>query len=338
MLVYVLTESDTPLMPCKPAVARLLLKDGRAKVVRRCPFTIKLLQPSDEYLQPLTLGIDTGSSKLGSAVMDGNGNIVYMSEVEVRNDVSGNMEERSRYRRNRRNRKTRYRKPRFLNRKNSIKQGRLPPTLRSKLNSHLREISFVCSILPISSLIIETATFDPHALKNPSVLKNNGLYQHGTNFGYANSKAYVLYRDHYTCQYCHGKSNDSRLHAHHIIFRRNGGSDDESNLITLCETCHVALHDEKIRLRKNGTRKGNLKHATQMNVLRSQILFETRAYETFGYITKEIRQYWGLPKEHYLDAVAIASQGSRLNFKTFQVVLKKCVAGWRLSISQRHPK
>ena len=326
MLVYVLNLYDDPLMPCKPVVARFLLRDGRAKVVRRCPFTIKLLQPSEEYLQPLTLGIDTGSAKLGSAVVNGNGDVVYMSEVEVRNDVTDNMKTRAMYRRNRRTRNTRYRKPRFLNRKNSIKSGRLPPTLRSKLDSHLREIKFVLSILPISNLIIETATFDPHALKNPEVLTNNWLYQHGTNFGFANTKAYVLDRDNYTCQYCHGKLNDKRLHVHHIIFRRDGGSDDENNLITLCETCHTALHHDQISLKKNGKRKGNLKHATQMNVLRSQLLNATGAYETFGYITKEIRQYWGLPKEHYFDAVAIASQGSPLNFKTTQVVFKRCVA------------
>ena len=60
-----------------------------------------------------------------------------------------------------------------------------------------------------------------------------------------------------------------------------------------------------------------------MNVLRSQLLNVTGAYETFGYITKEIRQYWSLPKEHYFDAVAIASQGSPLDFKTSLVVLKK---------------
>ena len=71
MLVYVLNLDGDPWMPCQPVVARLLLKDGRAKVVRRCPFTIKLLQPTEEYLQPLTLGIDTGSAKIGSAVVNG---------------------------------------------------------------------------------------------------------------------------------------------------------------------------------------------------------------------------------------------------------------------------
>jgi hypothetical protein len=315
-------------MPCQPVVARLLLKDKRAKVVKRCPFTIQLLQPSEEYLQPLTLGIDTGSAKLGSAVVNGHGDVVYMSEVEVRNDVTKNMEARATYRRNRRNRKTRYRKPRFFNRRNSIKQGRLPPTLRSKIDNHLREIRFVRYILPISSLVIETGTFDPHALKNPAVLKNHWLYQHGTNFGFANTKAYVLDRDNYTCQYCHGKSKDSRLHVHHIIFRRDGGSDDESNLKTLCETCHTALHHGQISLKRNGKTKGNLKHATQMNVLRSQLLKITGGYETFGYITKETRQHWWLPKEHYFDAVAIASQGSPFQFRTGQVLQKKMCGGW----------
>lgn len=30
--------------------------------------------------------------------------------------------------------------------------------------------------------------------------------------------------------------------AHHIVRKRDGGSDDESNLIALCQSCHSALH------------------------------------------------------------------------------------------------
>lgn len=334
MLVYVLNHNEEPLMPCKPVVARLLLKDKRAKVVRRCPFTIKLLQPSQEYKQPIALGIDTGSSKLGSAAVDNQGNVLYLGEVEVRNDVTENMKQRAMYRRNRRNRKTRYRQPRFLNRKNSIQTGRFPPTIKSKLHSHLKEIGFVKSLLPITETVIEGASFDPHALKNPAVLSNKWLYQRGTNFGFANTKAFVLDRDGYTCQHCFGKSKDHRLHVHHILFRRDGGSDDESNLIALCKTCHTRLHDGEIALKKNGKRKGHLKHASQMNVLRVQLLAQTQATETFGFVTKEIRQFWNLPKEHYFDAVAIASQGSPLVFKTLSVVLKKCVADGDYQLSK----
>src|SRR5215469_14021242 len=156
-VVYVLAPDGTPLMPCSCVIARLLLKEGKAKVKRRTPFTIKLLRaPETTYTQPLTLGIDTGSSVIGSAVADEQGNIVYLSEVTIRNDIATTMKERAKYRRNRRNRKTRYRKARWLNRKNSIKTDRFSPTMRSKIDAHLREIRFVQSLLPVTTVLLET--------------------------------------------------------------------------------------------------------------------------------------------------------------------------------------
>jgi hypothetical protein len=234
------------------------------------------------------------------------------------------MTQRSKYRRNRRNRKTRYRAARWLNRKNSIRKDRFSPTMTSKINSHLKEINFIKSILPISEIILETATFDAHLLKNPSV---SGVgYQKGTNYGFANTKAYVLVRDKYTCQACKNKKKDSRLHVHHIIFRSNQGSDDESNLITLCKTCHDLLHANKLKLKITGKKKSALKHATQMNSIRIQLLRQIpTAIETFGYITKENRYLLNLSKEHYFDAVAIASEGSDIIIKS-NVLIKKCVA------------
>ena len=326
-MVYVLNLDGKPLMPCLSVIARLLLKQGKAKVKRRTPFTIKLLYKTDtEYVQPLTHGLDSGSSKVGSAVSDEKGNIVYMSQVEIRNDVSKKMQQRSKYRRNRRNRKTRYRKARWLNRKNSMKTDRFSPTMTSKINAHVKEIQFAQSLLPISKTIIETATFDPHALKNPAVLTNKWLYQKGINYGYANTKAYVLTRDDYCCQHCKGKTKDKRLEVHHIIFRSENGSDEESNLITLCKTCHDALHRGEVTLKKKGKKKGQLNHATQMNSIRIQLLKRTNAEETFGFVTKEHRQLMRLPKEHYFDAVAIATQGQEPTFKTSNVLFKKCVS------------
>jgi len=332
-MVYVINYDGKPLMPCKPVIARLLLKQGKAKCIKRTPFTIKLLYQATDYIQDLTLGIDTGSSKIGSAVVNDENEVFYMSEIEIRNDISDKMDKRAKYRRTRRNRKTRYRKPRFDNRKNSIKKDRFSPTMTSKINSHLKEIEFVKSIMPIKNIIIETATFDPHALKNPAVLNNKWLYQKGTNYGFANTKAYVLSRDGYTCQHCKGKSKDNRLEVHHIVFRKNGGSDEQENLIVLCKTCHDDLHDGKISLKKNGKIKGQLKHATQMNSIRTQLLkLLPKAEKTFGFITKEHRQMMNLPKEHYYDAVAIACLNNirqegliSVDFKTTNIIFKKCV-------------
>src|SRR5260221_10006695 len=309
-VVYVLAPDGTPLMPCSCAIARLLLKEGKAKVKRRTPFTIKLWwQPATTYTQPLTLGVDTGSSVIGSAVADEQGRVVYLSAVTVRNDIATTMRERAVHRRDRRNRKTRYRPARWLNRKNSIKQGRFSPTMRSKINAHLREIRFVQALLPITSIVLETGTFDPHALKHPEVLTHKWLYQKGINYGYANTKAYVLTRDCYTCQQCKGKSKDRRLEVHHIIFRSQNGSDEETNLVTLCKTCHDALHAVTLTLKRNGKKKGELKSATQMNSIRLQLLKQVKAEETFGFITKEHRQLAGLPKEHCFDAAMIATRG-----------------------------
>ena len=326
-LVYVLAPDRHPLMPCSCVIARLLLKARKAKVVRRTPFTIKLQEePETSYTQPLTLGIDTGSAVIGSAVADEQGQVLYLSKVQVRNDIADTMKERATYRRNRRQRKTRYRPARWQNRRNSIRSDRFSPTMRSKIDAHLREITFVQSLLPISSFVLETGTFDPHALKNPEVLKNTSLYQQGINYGYANTKAYVLTRDNHTCQQCGGKSKDPHLHVHHLVFRSQDGSDEESNLLTLCKTCHDGLHAGTVVLQQTGKKKGTLRHATQMNSIRVQLLKRVPAEETFGFITKEYRQLAGLPKEHVFDATMIATRGMPPQFLTPSVLVKRCVA------------
>ncbi len=325
-VVYVLSPERAPLMPCSCVIARLLLKQGKAKVVRRTPFTIQLLaRPENAYTQPLTLGVDTGSSVMGSAVADENGNVLYLSEVEIRNDIAQTMKERAASRRHRRHRKTRYRKARWLNRKNSTRTGRFSPTMTSKIDAHLREIRFVQWVLPITSIVLETGTFDPQALKNPEVLQNKWLYQKGINYGYANTKAYVLTRDGYTCQHCKGKSKDHRLEVHHLVFRSEHGSDGEANLLTLCKTCHDGLHAGTVTLKQRGKRKGNLLHATQMNSIRNQLLQRVQAEETWGFVTKEHRLLAGLPKEHIFDAAMIATRGTKPVFQTSSVLRKKCV-------------
>jgi len=326
MLVYVISQDGIPLMPCKPVIARLLLKQGKAKVKKRTPFTIQLTYNSKKYTKHLTLGIDSGSKFVGSAVRDDSNQVYYLSEVELRQDIKSKMDQRRMYRRTRRGRKTRYRKARWANRKNSIKNDRYAPTIRSKYNSTIKELIFVSKILPIKYLIIETGTFDPHALHNPSVIKHPWLYQKGLQFGYYNVKHYVLSRDNYTCQYCKGKSKDSRLHVHHIISRSNGGSDRPNNLITLCKTHHDELHAGLIKLTKAKLKNLNLHHVTHMNVLQSLIRKNLNYTETYGYITKVIREYFGITKSHCYDAVCLEITNSSVpKLLTNNILYKKCI-------------
>lgn len=329
-MVYVLNIDGQPLMPTtRHGKVKHLLKDGKAKVVKRCPFTIKLLYETPNCTQDLTLGVDTGSGAIGTAVSTDDGEIVYMSEVVVRNDITDKMTQRDKYRRNRRSRKTRYRKARWLNRKNSIKKDRFSPTMVSKLHSHVKEIEYIKSILPITTMVFETGTFDTYLMKNPSLVNENVRhwgYQKGTNYGFENTKAMVLNRDNYTCQYCKGKHKDSKLEVHHIVFRSKHGSDEESNLITLCHTCHKALHSGKISLKLEGKVKGNLKYATQMNSIRKQLFrIYPEAIETFGYITKANRLKLGVDKEHFYDACVIATHGNKFSVRC-NLYKKKCVS------------
>ena len=327
-MVYVIGKNGQPLMPtCRHGKVKHLLNEGKAKVVKRCPFTIKLLYESKAHTQNLTLGMDTGSGTLGSAVSDDGGNIVYMSKVTIRNDIADRMTQRARYRRDRRSRKTRYRKARFLNRRNSIRDDRFSPTMISKIQSHVREIETIKSILPVTTVVLETGQFDPHLMKNPALANERVRhwgYQKGTNYGFENTKAMVLNRDGYKCQCCKGRHKDSKLEVHHIVYRSNGGSDEPENLITLCHTCHRALHDGKVILNLKGKRKGQLKHATQMNSIRKQLLrLYPNAIETLGMVTKANRLNLNVEKDHHLDACVIATGGKPFTKAANTVFVKR---------------
>lgn len=299
-------------MPCKPRKARILLKEGKAKVIKRTPFTLQLKYGSSGYTQDLNLGIDPGSKIVGTAVRrNGTKEIVYVSEIDLRTDIKSKMDRRRRYRRNRRNRKTRYRECRFLNRKRP--EGWLPPTLRSKVASTKKEIGFIFSILPITRVIFEYSKFDTHKLTNPKVW--GYWYQKGPKFQFENAKAYVLDRDNYKCQCCKGKTKDPRLERHHIKPRSEGGSDKPINLITLCKTCHKTLHLEEIRLTERQLRAcKSTKDATQVSII-SKRVFEFlikeakekgfKLVKTYGYLTKVKRRLLKLSKTHVKDAIVI---------------------------------
>jgi len=302
MEVYVLNKGGSPLMPCKSVIARLLLKDGKAKCIRKTPFTIKLLVDTTEYKQKVVAGMDTGSKTIGCAAV-ANGEVVYQSEVQVRQNVSKKMEQRRMYRRNRRSRKTRYRKPRWQNRASIRKKGRLVPSIKSKVDSHLREKKFVDSILPVTHWKVETASFDIHKISNPDVERCD--YQNGNQKGFYNVKAYVLHRDGYKCQKC--KAKNTKLHVHHIVFRSNGGTDTPSNLIVLCLNCHDKLHKGEFKIKGS---KSRTKHATEVGIVKSQLKKHFGEFiETHGYETKFKReQLLQLPKTHFNDAVAICCE------------------------------
>lgn len=168
MKVFVLNMRGKPLMPCSPAKARHMLKAGKAVVARRTPFTIKLTIATGETKQDVTLGVDAGAKYVGISATTEKEE-VFASEVELRQDITGLLADRLAFRRARRNRKTRYREPRFNNRVRSKNKGWLAPSVENRIQAHISRIEAVCRVLPITKIVIETASFDIQKIKNPEV-------------------------------------------------------------------------------------------------------------------------------------------------------------------------
>lgn len=307
-MVYVLSKNGQPLMPTtRYGKVKHLLRSGKAKVVRRCPFTIKLFYETGNYTQETTLGVDAGSKTIGLSASTKTKEL-YAAEVILRNDIVDLLSTRREFRRARRNRKARYRKPRFNNRVKSKHKGWLAPSVQNKIDTHIRMVNFVYSILPITKIVIETAAFDIQKIKNPDI--SGKEYQQGEQLGFWNVREYVLWRDGHTCRCCKGKSKDKILNVHHIESRKTGG-DAPNNLITLCETCHRGHHQGTVNLPKTIKRGMKFNHETFMGIMRWSVynrlkeLCPGMVNMTYGYITKNTRIRHGLEKTHHTDALCI---------------------------------
>ena len=302
-MVYVQSIDGAPLMPCSEAKARHLLKQHRARRVRNTPFTIRLKSVVDGHVQPVSLGVDPGYRHIGlSATTDDR--VLFEAIAECRTDIPKLMEKRRILRRSRRNRKTRYREPRFYNRVHSKHRGWLAPSVEQRIGYHIHLIDFVCRLLPVSRIVVEEAKFDTHKIENPDV---EGVgYQHGPQYGFENVKEYVRCRDGYKCRKCGSKTH---LEVHHIVQRKDGGTNHRDNLVTLCHDCHAALHRGEFTL---PIPKGGYKEPAFMNQMRNKLVERLEAkygnmiQTTFGYLTRIERTAANLPKDHNTDARTIS--------------------------------
>jgi N6-L-threonylcarbamoyladenine synthase len=301
--VYVQNKNGEPLMPTtRCGAVRRWLRNKKAVVVNLCPFTIRMTDEHTNHIQKVTVGLDTGAVNVGCSAVSGK-KVLYASETKLRTDISKKMQRRAMYRRNRRSRKTRYRQPRFDNR--TKPKGWLPPSLQSKKDSTVKIVKELSKILPISKVRVEIAKFDTQKLQDPDIKGEE--YQCGATEGYDNIRAYVFERDKYTCKIC--KKKDGIMQTHHIIQRKDGGSDRPDNLVCVHKTCHEELH--KGLIQHKFKKPKSYKIEAQVTVLKDFIVSELRKYfdveVTFGHITKRNRQRLNFPKSHCFDAVAICN-------------------------------
>jgi hypothetical protein len=308
-MVYVISNSGKALMPTKRhGKVRILLKQGKAKVVSNKPFTIKLLYDTKEYTQPISLGIDSGYTYIGFSAVTNDKELIS-GEVTLLSGQSERLKERTMYRRQRRSR-LRYRKPRFDNR--AKPKGWLAPSMQHKLDSHISFIDKLKKLLPITNIIVEVANFDIQKIKDPTI---SGVgYQEGEQKAFWNLREYILHRDNHTCQNpnCSNKSNDKILEVHHIGFWKKDRTDRPGNLITLCTKCHVPSNHKKDNILYGWEPKlKSFKEATFMTTIRWRVVNSLDCKHTYGFATKSKRIALDLEKSHYNDAFVVAGGSSQ---------------------------
>jgi len=309
--VYVLNINGFPLMPCSPRKARVLLKGGKANVVKKSPFTIQLNYETTNFKQETTLGIDTGYENVGISVVSKTKEL-FSGTFKLRTNIKKKISEKSMYRRNKRGRLW-HRKSRFLNRG---KKGWLPPSIQHRLNSHIRIVEKIKQFLSIDKVIAETANFDIQKINNPDI--EGKEYQEGRQKDFENVKSYVLHRDEYKCQHC--KKKNIVLNVHHLESRMTG-TNNPDNLITLCKKCHEKYHQGEFKLKIKKSK--GFKVETFMSIIRRRLLNILDCEETFGYKTKMKRKKLKLEKSHVNDAFCIANGENQNRCLEYNIIQKR---------------
>ena len=314
--VFVLDTNKQALNPIHPGSARLLLKQGKAAVYRRYPFTIILANAVEQpTLHPLRIKVDPGSQTTGIAfVNDRTGEVVWAAQLTHRSEqIKRDLDKRRAVRRSRRQRRTRYRKPRFENRRK--RTGALPPSLESRVCNVLTWVGRLMRLCPVTAISQELACFDTQALEHLDI---EGVeYQHGQLSGYE-VREYVLLKWNHQCAYC--DAGDVPLELDHVQPRSKYGSNRVSNLTLACISCNQRkgnrdvrefLQDDPARLARVLTHlKAPLRDAAAVNATRWALYARLKALglpveSGSGGLTKYNRVMRGLEKTHWLDAANV---------------------------------
>ena len=326
-MVFVLSSDGQPLDPCHPARARQVLQRGRARVVRRFPMTIQLLdrRADQSTTHPLRLKIDPGSRTTGLAlVTEESATVVWAAELAHRSTaIRDALLARRAFRSHRRQRHTRYRPVRFRNRRRPA--GWLAPSLRSRVNHIMTWYRRLAQHCPIRAISVELVRFDTQALVNPEI--SGVAYQQGALLGYE-IREYLLEKWQRTCAYC--GATGLPLQVEHLVPRARGGTDRVSNLTVACEPCNQRKGAQTVaeygfpQLQALAQRP--LRAAAAVNSTRWALYAQLQATGLpveagTGGRTKHNRTRLGWAKTHWQDAACVgASTPDRLRIATPQVL------------------
>ena len=322
---------------CNQSVARKLLKNGKAIIHKRYPFTIRL---KELKVSPCTcnytLKIDYGSSHSGIAILRNN-EILWLAQIHHKLTIVDALRTRASYRKSRHGRHTRYQRrlsAKALENRNKIRmpKGWFSPSAHSRVNSITNLIRKLRHLCPITNISYENVKFDTQLMQDPDI---SGVeYQQGTLKGYE-AREYALEVWSHKCAYCGAKNVP--LQMEHMIPKSRGGSNRILNMTISCERCNqlkdtktpeeFGHHDVTKKARElykkanESLRETSYVNSTRWKVYEALIATDLPVECGTGGRTKFNRIKLGLPKDHHFDAICVgASTPENLIFCTDQII------------------
>ena len=311
MVIYTVDKNGVPGMPTfNIRKIRKLLKEGKAVIECRHPFTVRLLYRERMEVQPVEACMDAGYLHIGVSVKSEKHEYAH-KQYDLLSDEKQRHDDRRKYRRQRRNR-LRYRKPRFDNRKKE--KGWLATSIKNKMERHADIIRMYARVCPLSSVTVEVGSFDTQlleALETGGRIPEGKDYQYGARYLTETLRDAVFYRDGHKCLIC-GK-DDVILRVHHIGYwkKPSDHTDRMGNLASVCVKCHTAANHKPGGILYGW--KPKLKPMTGaafMNAVRWRIVEKIKdagipVNVTYGSMTKVKRHALSLGKTHANDAYAM---------------------------------
>ena len=324
-MVFVIDASKKPLDMCHPAKARKLLRDGKAKIYRKEPFTIILTKIVDKPAEnKYRLKIDYGSRYTGLAILK-DAKVCWLGQLEHRTNIKELLDKRRGYRKRRRNANLRYRKPRFKYR--TKPKGWLPPSLMSRVDNIRTFITRLIRMLPLGAISYENVKFDTQKMMNPDI---HGIeYQQGTLEGYE-IREYLSEKFNHKCCYCGiGQGQGRKFEVEHIIPVSRGGTNRISNLAWSCHVCNQEkgsmTAEEYGHPEVQAQAKKPLKDATVVTATRWKVYDLLKSFNLpvecgTGGLTCYNRTQRNIPKEHYFDACCVGKSTPKVLYFCTNIV------------------
>ena len=311
MIIFITDSRNRVLAPTiKMRWVNKMIRQRKARFIKgpilRIQLTYPVLESARDTETYYSIGIDSGYEYVGFCVVKVTKTKafkLFSGEVELRTaDIKKLLADRKMYRqarrRNRRNRANsmKFRHPIWKNRKDKEK---LSPTVRHLIQSHENIVNKIFKYIPkeLSRINLEYFKYDKSKVNKP-----------GSKSSFTNIRYFVMHRDKHTCRKCGAK--DVPLHVHHMLPEKQGGTNNPSNLITLCTKCHMAHHHKVINanslLKRKKSKRASGVLNTAMPYIYKALAKEIPTYKYFGYETYDARNKLKLVKSHANDAFALA--------------------------------